>query len=114
MISVEEIRDLSAGWFFKEVLTTDKVPSQVSEGGWHAAAQIPSDVHQELITQGVIPDPLVGFNEHKVQWIADKEWLYRTKFAEPNNEGENLKLVFEGLDTFCTVYLVCIPTCIVG
>lgn len=28
---------------------------------------VPSEVHVELLEAGLIPDPFVGFNEHKVQ-----------------------------------------------
>lgn len=37
--------------------------------------------------------------------VGDREWLYRTTF-DCETAGPKAHLVFEGLDTFCTVYLV--------
>lgn len=34
---------------------------------WRAATAFPSEVHVELLKAGMIPDPYVEFNEHKVQ-----------------------------------------------
>lgn len=40
--------------------------------------------------------------------MGEREWLYASTFAfDVNARGEYVELVFEGLDTFCTVYLVC-------
>ena len=36
--------------------------------GWRKAeSSIPSEVHVELLKIGAIPEPYIGFNEHKVQ-----------------------------------------------
>lgn len=52
-----------------------------------------------------IPDPFLGFNELKCEWVADKSWTYRTKLPDigPTREGQVRELVFDGLDTFATV-----------
>ncbi|KAI8986300.1 glycoside hydrolase [Trametes punicea] len=74
--------------------------------GWAAASSFPSEIHVELIKAGRIPDPFVGFNEHEVQWVGEREWLYHTKFEIRPEEGNKAHaLIFEGLDTFCDVYL---------
>ncbi|KIM32355.1 glycoside hydrolase family 2 protein [Serendipita vermifera MAFF 305830] len=77
---------------------------------WKPCESIPSDIHVELLRAGLIPDPLVGSNEHAIQWIADAEWLYGCIFqiehlAEVLDGSRRAELVFEGLDTICTVYL---------
>lgn len=55
---------------------------------------------------GFIPDPYLGMNEAKVQWVHDRDWVYETQFERPFlNEGQRCELVFEGLDTFATVAL---------
>ncbi|TFK22003.1 beta-mannosidase [Coprinopsis marcescibilis] len=71
---------------------------------------VPSEIHVELVDNGVIPNPFVGFGEHEVQWIAGDEWLYACTFSVPSSdqEGRQLKsalLTFEGLDTICDIYL---------
>lgn len=56
-----------------------------------------------------IPDPFIDLNELSVRWIADKGWVYRTRFAKPTQpaagEATVTDLVFEGLDTFAAVSL---------
>ncbi|EJT97015.1 glycoside hydrolase [Dacryopinax primogenitus] len=69
---------------------------------------MPSDVYAELTLAGAIPHPYKKWNEHQVQWIGDREWVYSCQFALEGGElkqGENADLVFEGLDTYCDVYL---------
>jgi len=64
-------------------------------------------VHSTLVRKRVIDDPFVGHNDMKCRWVEDKEWWYRTRFTwdgEPE-DGEVAELLFEGLDTFATVYL---------
>lgn len=70
-------------------------------------AQVPGDVHSTLIRHRLISHPYFGHNDQSSRWIEDKEWWYRTQFDykfEPV-EGERHELVFEGLDTFATVYV---------
>lgn len=52
-----------------------------------------------------IPDPFLGFNELKCEWVGDKSWTYRTKLPEvgPSKEGQIHELALDGLDTFATV-----------
>ncbi|KAG5653170.1 hypothetical protein H0H81_002012 [Sphagnurus paluster] len=74
--------------------------------GWTKAHSFPSEIHIELLKAELIPDPYRGFNEHKVQWIGDVEWLYRCSFHfEKIPQHEHAILEFEGLDTVCDVYL---------
>lgn len=43
-----------------------------------------------------------------MQWIGEKDWLYKCCFELNESElsiNKNAELVFEGLDTFATVYL---------
>ncbi|KAG6881991.1 hypothetical protein C0992_013000, partial [Termitomyces sp. T32_za158] len=66
---------LDQGWFWKQrnkelssVLEEVESPSRGDiEEGWRTAHAFPSEVHVELLKEGLIPDPYVGFNEHQVQ-----------------------------------------------
>lgn len=74
--------------------------------GW-LTATVPGVVHQDLIAAGQIPDPFYGLNEREVQWVGERDWLYRCAFevtSEALAEGA-LDLCFDGLDTFATVLL---------
>lgn len=79
-------------------------------------AQFPTCIHLDLLHHGKIPDPLLDDNETRVQWVGEEEWTYRTTFAAPSSTSSHddstspsshvkSELVFEGLDTFCTVIL---------
>ncbi|CCM02300.1 uncharacterized protein FIBRA_04389 [Fibroporia radiculosa] len=107
--------NLDSGWSWKErdfgvASVLDEVPSRATPEAlpstWASAQAFPSEVHVELLKAERIPDPFIGFNEHKVQWIAEREWLWLSSFPF-SSRGDNgkVELCFEGLDTFCDVYL---------
>jgi beta-mannosidase len=69
-------------------------------------ARVPGDVHSALIERNLIDHPYFGHNDLKSRWIEDKEWWYRTQFDyEPGDGDDKHELIFEGLDTFATVYV---------
>ncbi|WP_240419122.1 beta-mannosidase [Paenibacillus periandrae] len=70
-------------------------------------AQVPGDVHSALIERNIIDNPYFGHNDAKSLWIEQKEWWYRTQFdyVKQANSDERHQLIFEGLDTFATVYV---------
>jgi len=93
----KQIMDLSnTKWTFHEK-GSDKV----------LHARVPGCVQMDLLANGEIPDPYYRTNEDSLQWIGEKDWVYRTEFlVEPGMfERENLELVFKGLDTYADVYL---------
>ncbi|KAI0917712.1 hypothetical protein AcW2_007777 [Taiwanofungus camphoratus] len=110
------ISTLSDGWHWKErdatyrsvwdealqlTHATDSLNST-----WTAAQTFPSEIHVELLKAGHIPDPFIGFNEHKVQWVGEREWLYACTFScELRHVDALVELFFEGLDTICDIYL---------
>lgn len=128
---------LDKSWFWKQRSTSienvlDEIEAQnvsrketeATARRWNLVQRYPSEVHVELMTSGVIPDPYLGFNEHAVQCqfhltfssrglssslgVGDVEWLYKCTFPYDSalNEGQKAFLEFEGLDTLCDVYLV--------
>ncbi|MFV5699490.1 beta-mannosidase [Flavobacterium sp. ZT3R17] len=87
---------LKNGWQFRQEKTVK----------WNAAT-VPGEVHTDLLNNKLIPDPFYRDNEKKLQWIEKKNWEYKTTFqvtAATLNE-KNAELVFDGLDTYATVYL---------
>jgi beta-mannosidase len=78
----------------------------LDDSAW-IAATVPGQVHLDLMAAGLIPDPFFGLNFEQCLWVEGQEWWYRTTFT-PDREalvGARTELVFEGLDTFATVYL---------
>ncbi|HET6871717.1 MAG TPA: beta galactosidase jelly roll domain-containing protein, partial [Sporolactobacillaceae bacterium] len=71
------------------------------------SAHVPGDVHSTLLKHRLIEDPFFGHNDLKCRWVEEKVWWYRTTFDwnDPLEDGERLDLIFEGLDTFATIYL---------
>ncbi|KAF2715713.1 glycoside hydrolase family 2 protein [Pleomassaria siparia CBS 279.74] len=91
---------LSEGWTFKQA-------DDAAEDAWLAVARVPTNVHLDLIHHEKIPDPFLGFNELKAEWVADKTWTYKVLLPDvlPPQEGAVTVLAFDGLDTFATVRL---------
>lgn len=87
---------LSDGWRFRQVRGVNWYP-----------ATVPGVVHTDLMANGLLEDPFVGMNERAAQWVDKEDWEYVTSFDVPPAvyERENIRLVFEGLDTYADVYL---------
>jgi beta-mannosidase len=88
--------NIHSGWQFR----------QLGETKWNAAS-VPGEVHSDLLRNKLIPDPYYRDNEKKLQWIEKKNWEYKTSFqVSPETlKKKNSELVFDGLDTYATVYL---------
>ena len=91
-----ESQSLAGAWEFRQVGTEEWLP-----------ASVPGGVHTDLLALGRIPDPFVGDNEKRVQWVAEADWEYRSQFgAAPELFRQaHIWLVCEGLDTLATVSL---------
>ncbi|XWW98739.1 hypothetical protein V2A60_006741 [Cordyceps javanica] len=65
----------------------------------------PSHVHLDLLAAGVIEDPLRGFNDVNLRWVANQNWTYTSGPLNNLTHDEALRtwLVFDGLDTFTTI-----------
>lgn len=73
---------------------------------WHPAT-VPGVVHTDLLANGLIPDPYVELNMRSVQWIDKEDWEYETEIELSPEilEKENIRILFNGLDTYADVYL---------
>lgn len=91
-----QVRTLHNGW---------KVRNASSEI-WHEA-QVPGNLHIDLMRAHVIDDPFYRLNERSVQWIDKENWMYETYVTPTEAElsAENQEIVFKGLDTYADVYL---------
>tara|TARA_B110000027_G_scaffold60651_1_gene65287 strand:- start:48 stop:2636 length:2589 start_codon:yes stop_codon:yes gene_type:complete len=88
-------RKLHNNWSFK----------QKGSENWFPAT-VPGCVHLDLMKNKIIKDPYFQLNESKVQWIDKKDWIYQKEFFL--NEAinyQNHEIIFEGLDTYASVYL---------
>ncbi len=89
-------QSLAGAWQFRQAGTAEWLP-----------ATVPGGAHTDLLALGRIPDPFVGDNERRVQWVAEADWQYRTAFTpDPTLRAqERVWLVADGLDTLATVTL---------
>ena len=73
---------------------------------WHKAT-VPGNNFYDLLNHKFIEDPFFGTNEDSLQWIAQREWEYQSKFHVNNKTLSKNKqsLLFRGLDTYAKVYL---------
>jgi beta-mannosidase len=93
---MKKLQTLAGAWEFRQVGTDEWLP-----------ACVPGGVHTDLLALGRIPDPFVGDNEKRVQWVAESDWEYRYHFtATPDLLRQpQIWLVCDGLDTLATVSL---------
>ncbi|MCE5313784.1 MAG: sugar-binding domain-containing protein [Armatimonadota bacterium] len=78
----------------------------ISEGVDAVTAQVPGDIHSDLLRAGKISDPYYGMNAEDAQWVERKEWRYSREFnVDDDFLQKQTYLEFEGLDTFATVFL---------
>ena len=73
-------------------------------------AQVPGDIHLDLMTAGKISDPFYGTESDHCLWMEEKDWWYRTQFSgsdmiTTSGEQHQIFLLFHGLDTFAKIYL---------
>ena len=96
LLQAQQIRLLHENWSFSEAAKND----------WKSAT-VPGVVHTDLLKLGLIKDPWFGTNEKELQWIEDKNWIYRCSFTLNESELQNrhIDLLFEGLDTYAEVSL---------
>ncbi|MDP4302715.1 beta-mannosidase [Leptothrix discophora] len=99
-------RLLHAGWQLREVdPALDDAALQASTEGW-LPAQVPGTVYRDLIEAGRIPDPYLARHEADVQWVAERDWLWRLDFEVGADEARRrTTLRFDGLDTIAQVWL---------
>lgn len=101
-MSKHTIIPIDENWTFKQADNEDSKFLPV--------AQFPTNVHLDLIANGIIQDPFIGKNENDVQWVGETAWIYRTTFSSPTVASEDKAVVkavlaFDGLDTYATVIL---------
>ena len=74
--------------------------------GW-LPAQVPGEIHLDLMNAGLMPEPSMGNNAPQCRWPESKSWWYRTTFdvAAELLAHERLQLVFDGLDLSAQIFV---------
>ncbi|KAF7369407.1 putative glycoside hydrolase family 2 protein [Mycena venus] len=68
---------------------------------------VPSQAHLDLVSAGVITEPLLGINDFTERWVFLDNWTYTADLApvlsSSTNASDQLLLVFHGLDTIANI-----------
>ena len=82
-------------------------PDELITGNWpDIPASVPGNVELDLLAAGIIDNPEVGKNIYDLRKYESYQWWYLREFDTPELEpGEQVDLVFEGLDCFGTVWV---------
>jgi beta-mannosidase len=101
----ERLIDLHEGWQLAEAPAGADARSLTAlpDDAW-LPATVPGTAHGALLAAGRIPDPFYGMNEAEVRWVGERRWAWRL-FFEAGELADHDDLVFEGLDTYCSVWL---------
>ena len=93
---------LDDGWEFRQ-----QVPADGTAPAEWRPAQVPGDIHLDLLRHQIIPDPFFRDNESKLQWIEGADWEYRKTLPMSADllRHKHVELVFDGLDAYCEVSL---------
>jgi beta-mannosidase len=83
-------------WEFKQASLKD-----------YSKATVPGSVQTDLLKLGTIPDPFLRNNEGSIQWVSEKDWIYKKQFKISSKTLHRAThiLKFEGLDTYSQVTL---------
>ena len=113
----KQVVNLSKGWQFRiapdsslnhvEGVTPAVDQAMLQRVAKWTPAQVPGLVQTDLLQNKMIPDPFYRENEKTLQWIGQEDWQYQTTFDVGDSAlaRKHIELVFQGLDTYATVYL---------
>jgi len=74
--------------------------------GHALSAQVPGEIHLDLIRAGLLAEPTVGLNCLHARWVEESQWLYRRTFDAPAlAASQRAFLTFAGLDLAAVIYL---------
>jgi beta-mannosidase len=94
---------ISQNWEFKQ----ETCLNNGTATSYLPVSQFPTVAHIDLLHHKLIPDPYIDTNELVCLWVNDADFTYRTTLPTISLPSKNSKaeLVFDGLDTICSVYL---------
>lgn len=92
---------LESDWRFREL--NSRGGSEASDLDW-MPAQVPGNVHLDLMRNGVIADPFQRMHERSCAWVDETDWVYETTFPVEKPPA-HAYLLFHGLDTLAEIFL---------
>jgi len=97
---------LDPTWQFKEFPESARRMRDLDAGDW-LSASVPSSIYTCLEQAGVISIPELPSDFHEIQWVDQKNWVFRKTFDVPPSlrHKERIEIVFDGLDTVTHIWL---------
>lgn len=86
------VRELAEGWILRE-----KESQEVFR-----ISRMPMQVHEILYENGKIDNGYLWGKTENCGWVNDRTWIYETEFV---CEEDTALLLFEGLDTICSIWM---------
>jgi beta-mannosidase len=73
----------------------------------YQSATVPGTVQTDLLKLGKIPNPFLLNNEDSIQWISERNWVFKKTFSVSKKQQIKKQhiLQFEGLDTYTEIFL---------
>jgi len=102
----KEFLVLDSMWQFKEFPESVRRMRDLDAGHWMNAT-VPSSIYTCLQQAGVISIPGLGLNSEDLDWVDQKDWVFRKEFDVPASllEKERIEIIFDGLDTVAHIWL---------
>ena len=102
----KQILDLTGLWQFKEYPVSARRMRDLDEQNWLDCC-VPSSIYTCLIKAGLIKPSDLNSNPKDFLWPSEKSWIFQKVFDCPAElpELDRTELVFDGLDTFCQIWL---------
>ncbi len=102
--------ELTKNWFIKYKdldYGADKYAEVLDEADGWMRADLPCDVHEPLIRDGIIKEPLDGLNSFDSEWIERKSWWFRNSFDVDSSllDADVVELVMESLDIGADIFV---------
>jgi beta-galactosidase/beta-glucuronidase len=103
---------LTGGWKLAEAPKVSEDGARIAQPGFHPgkdwmAATVPGTVLTTMVDRGIYPDPDYGLNNLAIPESLNKQdYWYRSEFTGPKiPSGQNLTLIFEGINYKAEVWL---------
>lgn len=102
--------DLNKNWLikYKDIeCGADRCTGVLDETDGWMCADLPCDVHEPLVREGIIKEPLEGLNSFDSEWIEEKSWWFKKSFNVDNSllDADVVELVMESLDIGADIFV---------
>jgi beta-mannosidase len=102
----KQILDLTGKWQFKEYPASARRMRDLDEENWLNCC-VPSSIYTCLVKAGLIKLSDLNSRPQDFLWPSEKSWIFQKVFdiGAEFLEFDRTELVFDGLDTFCQIWL---------